>query len=325
MYPRQRWSILLTAGLVLVAGVSLAQEVVLQGTIRDFDDTHPDFESVVATDRGIVLPLLGADGLPVYAGQADNPTTHGQEAFDQWYRDTPGVNMSMIHSITLTPTGEPNEVGYDNQAFFPVDGQLLGNQGRAHNYHFTYEIHAEFAYNGGEEFTFTGDDDLWVFLNGRLAIDLGGVHAAQTGSVDLDAMAAELQIVPGNSYSFDLFFAERHTSQSTFRIETSLVLQTPPVCDLGGPYSGDAGLPVAFDGSGSYDPDGEIVAYHWDFGDGQTSTEMSPEHTYAADGVYFVELCVTDDDGLQSCCSPESPGIVATRAIEWGAVKKLYR
>ncbi len=92
----------------LVASVS-AQTAVLQGTIRDFNDTHIDFENAVGLDPGIVLSLLGNDNLPVYAGLTGTLTTHGQEAFDQWYRDTPGINLPMPYSITLTPTGTPGE------------------------------------------------------------------------------------------------------------------------------------------------------------------------------------------------------------------------
>ncbi len=77
----------------------------------------------------------------------------------------------------------------------------------------------------------------------------------------------------------------------------------PPVCDAGGPYSGDAGASIQFDGSGSSDPDGTIVSYAWDFGDGGTGTGATPTHVYAAPGTYTVVLCVTDDDGAQSCCT----------------------
>jgi PKD repeat protein len=76
----------------------------------------------------------------------------------------------------------------------------------------------------------------------------------------------------------------------------------PPVCDAGGPYADNEGDEIMFDGSGSFDPDGTIVEWNWDFGDGSTGTgEMFP-YTYAAFGVYTVGLCVVDNEGAESCC-----------------------
>ncbi len=72
----------------------------------------------------------------------------------------------------------------------------------------------------------------------------------------------------------------------------------PPVSDPDGPYSGGVGDVILFDGSGSTDPDGTIVSYDWDFGDGSTGTGMNPSHSYAAVGTYTVRLTVTDDSGL---------------------------
>ena len=73
----------------------------------------------------------------------------------------------------------------------------------------------------------------------------------------------------------------------------------PPVAVLRADNnSGNAPLMVNFDGSGSYDPDGEIVSYAWDFDDGGASTEMSPSHPYNNAGTYTATLTVTDADGL---------------------------
>lgn len=60
-----------------------------------------------------------------------------------------------------------------------------------------------------------------MFIDDKLAVDLGGVHGAASGSVALDALSLTL----GETYDFDLFFAERHTTESNFRIDTSIALQ----------------------------------------------------------------------------------------------------
>lgn len=199
----------------------------LKTIVRDFSpSTHPDFESALGDDKGIVMPDLGSDGKPVYAGNPTTATTNGKAAFDQWFRDTPGINVAIPVDIQLT-AGTGGVYTYDNQAFFPIDGQGLGDEGNPHNYHFTLEAHTQFEYKGGEVFTFNGDDDLFTFINGKLAINLGGVHGSESATADLDAMAAELGIEKGKVYSLDFFFAERHTVDSHFRIDTTIGCFTP--------------------------------------------------------------------------------------------------
>lgn len=198
----------------------------LMASVRDFSQSHPDFESSLGTDPGIVQPMLGGDGKPVYAGGSTGTTT-GAGNFDQWYRDVGGVNITIPVQISLADQGDGTYI-FDSSAFFPIDGQGFGDEGHIHNYHFTLELHTQFTYQGGEVFTFRGDDDLFTFINGRLGIDLGGVHGPLEGSIDLDAMAGELGIVPGGTYDLDFFFAERHTSESNFRIETTIGCFQPP-------------------------------------------------------------------------------------------------
>jgi hypothetical protein len=73
----------------------------------------------------------------------------------------------------------------------------------------------------------------------------------------------------------------------------------PPVADPNGPYPGVVDVAVMFDGTGSDDPDGTIVSYEWDFGDGSpVGTGESPTHAYTAADTYTVTLTVTDDGGL---------------------------
>jgi fibro-slime domain-containing protein len=203
---------------------------VLEVTIRDFLDTHPDFERSVGGwgspgEQGIVAAELGPDDKPVYAGDpaTGTATTTGQPFFDQWYGRAPGEYVATTHEIELarSPIGS-GMFRYSDTAFFPIDGQLLGNQERTHNFHFTLELSTRFRYEGGEVFSFRGDDDLWVFIHRQLALDLGGLHEEQQGSVELDAHAAAWGLQVGEVYPLHLFFAERHTIDSHFTIETTI-------------------------------------------------------------------------------------------------------
>jgi PKD repeat protein len=74
-----------------------------------------------------------------------------------------------------------------------------------------------------------------------------------------------------------------------------------PVADVScSPLGGPAPLLVGFDGGGSSDPDGSIVSYAWNFGDGTTATGPTPSHVYASAGSYTASLTVRDEDGAQA-------------------------
>ncbi len=202
----------------------------LSVAVRDFrggeqngKPKHPDFEQAVTDDRGIVAGTLGADSKPVYAGgPTGTPTTTGKDNFDQWYRDVDGINIHIDVSLLLTvDPARPGVFVYDNDAFFPIDMMGWPDPYADHNHDFTAEMHFTFPYRGGEIFNFRGDDDVFVFINGHLAINLGGIHIAETGSVDLDSKASELSITPGKDYQMDVFYADRHCCDSTFHIETT--------------------------------------------------------------------------------------------------------
>lgn len=77
----------------------------------------------------------------------------------------------------------------------------------------------------------------------------------------------------------------------------------PPISIPNGPYSGNVSEIIQFDGTKSYDPDGEIVEYVWNFGDGSTGYGVNPTHSYSKPGVYEVRLTVKDDKGKTSTSS----------------------
>jgi len=101
----------------------------------------------------------------------------------------------------------------------------------------------------------------------------------------------------------------------------------PPVAIPGGPYFGEAGVPIGFDGSASTDPDGDILTYEWTFGDGATETRPNPTHVYATAGIYTVRLTVNDGhEGINTAETTATvtghPAIsVAPQALAFGTVQ----
>ncbi|RLF57905.1 MAG: chitinase, partial [Thermoplasmata archaeon] len=90
------------------------------------------------------------------------------------------------------------------------------------------------------------------------------------------------------------------TKTTEVEISKGKIKNTPPISNPGGPYSGNINEPIQFDASGSYDPDGEIVEYTWDFGDGSVGYGVNPTHSYSKSGIFEVKLTVKDDDGKAS-------------------------
>jgi fibro-slime domain-containing protein len=218
---------------------------------------HPDFE--IFRGDGItpnlVRATLDATGKPMMEGRCTQAAVSAQcpfgqqlttsASFDQWYRDVAGVNIA-VRSALLLPRLASGAYVFDSGAagFHPVDGQGWtapparetavadpdAGDGVLHNYGFTTEIRYFFQYRGGESLSFSGDDDVWIFVNRRLALDLGGMHTRLQATLNVDQSAAALGLVVGGLYEIALFHAERHSTGSNFKLTLTGFAPTYTAC-----------------------------------------------------------------------------------------------
>ena len=197
---------------------------------------------------GMVEEYLGPNGVPIPAANFPETckiTTH----LAQWFlpeviaqKNGQPVTNATCRSIDLNLDNDGLWLGQkDNRSpegglfllddFEYLDAEKtipnpyfdnISSGGKRHNYGFTMKIQATFEYIPGQYFEFFGDDDVWVFINNRLVVDIGGQHAQVSGAVDLDTLGLE----EGHNYPFHIFYAERHTSESNFKMKTSIDLKT---------------------------------------------------------------------------------------------------
>jgi fibro-slime domain-containing protein len=257
----KRFVLAMIAGCGIAAGTVCAQQfpaiVEVPVTFYDFhsDKSNPEFEQphFGGVHLGMVDTILDAGRKPV-PGSAPYRNYYIKKWFQPWQAgdftvpsytvlsggelnaqiqyngiitlnyDTAFKNVVIPMTLPFTYIqGSTGMYQYSNQSFFMLDGRGFGGEGQPHNFSFTMELHSEFTYQPGLVLQFEGDDDVWAFINGRLAMDLGGIHMTVAGSINLDTLTG-MQI--GKKYNFDLFYAERHTTSSDIKITTNLF--TPP-------------------------------------------------------------------------------------------------
>jgi len=239
--------------------------------LRDFTyangagaDKHPDFESYgcAIASKGLVNTSL-ASGVPTFRwnGVGTDPAgvdgngTCGQQLtssadFAQWYTDastrSKRVDGTMIRLVRKGAAGDysyvfdsdTDEPYLTRKGFYPLDGKGWNDTGKDafnvnHNFAFTTELRFWFTYDSSKspELIFSGDDDVWVFVNGKLALDLGGLHPRLQDSFVLNpAKAGTLGLVNGHVYEIALFHAERHTNASNFKLTLRGFVKKKSVC-----------------------------------------------------------------------------------------------
>jgi fibro-slime domain-containing protein len=177
---------------------------------------------------------------PVYV-KGTNPntdTTHGSLASEsQVGYDTGYKNIVINDSLGLTFKHTGNGIyEYKNSAFFPLDKKGFGKEPtkrwdgqivQDHNYSFSMMLERQFIYRKGLVLRFGGDEDLWVFIDNKLVLDIGGIHMGVEDTLSLDNIAGALGLVLAQKYKLSVFYCERQANTSFIRISTNLVAAVP--------------------------------------------------------------------------------------------------
>lgn len=208
--------------------VEPAPFIFVPGIIRNFPATHPDFNKA-----------RGPSGLAGLVKEYLDPITEKPELtsanagniqkFSEWFNDVAASgSQSMLYSLVLTQNMNLNANGriFSTQldSFYPINGMLLHDgQTDTNNNFFTYELHTFIEYLGGESYTFTSSDDMWIFLNNRLLPGqaLGGTHAPLSYTVNMDQIASSFSLTRGNTYNLDVFYAHRTTTPPYLGMQVS--------------------------------------------------------------------------------------------------------
>jgi len=224
-----------------------------------------NFESVGVTDEFGYIPVDVFDGSVTVLGSGGDPPGGGD---DFYLPPQGGNNGNNAPETPITPIGPALvEIGVEyvfETSSFDVDGD---------------NIRLRFDWGDGNLSNWSG----FVGSNESVSMSYFWTNAS---SFEVKAIAQDENGL-NSSWSLPLNVT---VSQASFG-------GNPPFADIGDPGYVSANETIVFDASGSFDVDGFIVSYYWDFGDGENGSGLSTSHMYRKPGEYLVTLIVTDNDG----------------------------
>ena len=257
-----------------------------------------DLKNFTTGDNQLPVAVIDAPSL------ADKKTTIEFDGSDSYDPDGYITNYEWDFDDGDTDTGMVVTHSYQNSGIYSVSLEVTDDTGAVNDT--THDI------------TINNNAPIASFVADNYEIEPGDTvnfDASSSSDPDGDTLTYSWDFGDGGSGS-GVTESHTYTESGTFTVilmvtdddgnnplsdayTAEIYVNEPPIADAGPDQEVDlfTGMPVEFDGSGSYDPDGTIVEYFWDFDDGETGYGMTIDHSYSTNGEFTVTLTVTDDHG----------------------------
>lgn len=218
-------------------------------------------------EQGLVEFELGEDYLPVAVGGRLTPNRGvSGDNFARWFKAVDGKSINYAGLLKMNYKNDGAEFSFYQDDFYPLDRAEFSNgdavNGDGHNHLFTMDFAVPFTVllSGEENFTITADDDTFVFVGDKLAIDMGGIHGATTGyfvikdsgeiytSVEGEDLAySGINVEEGVGSIVRIFHADRDSSESVFKIKFSGMNLSVMDTKFAEQNGGEDGVQIAYD------------------------------------------------------------------------------